>query len=277
MPVPLPELPASPTVETSRDFLETIDGVAEREALAERLINAHSRSEVGLERVAEAVLYAERLTIPHAPDLGVLERIRARHRDAAIAWEADILEHFEHPTFRMFDSLWQLQFGFTCECTEGPVLQRPVSMAALEFLSRAVQALIGSLPRVALEPPGWFLALDERNYPSVATKSFRRKEKGAWLRARALLHQMLTREQRWSLRASGGFQVQGQDGRTYEVSKTAVRLIVDGKPRVSYCIHPKERLPAYDVMLAQKLLLESNVQHFLATANARDLDAARAG
>lgn len=172
----------------------------------------------------------------------------------------------------MFDNVWRGEFGFTCGCTEGPVEQRALSMAALSFLSRGVRALIASLPRVALEPPRWILEALERSYRQ-SDKRFRKKEKQAFMRSRALLHQLLTREQRWSLRASGSFIVRGQDGREYEVRKDGVLLIVEGKPTVSYCIHPKERLPIYDVMLAQKLLLESNVEHFLATANARELAA----
>jgi hypothetical protein len=91
-------------------------------------------------------------------------------------------------------------------------------------------------------------------------------------RSKALLHQLLTREQRWSLRGRGSFLVTAQDGRTYEVTKAhGVRLIVDGRPHTSYCIHPAGDLPVYDVMVAQKLLLEADVGHFLAVANARDL------
>lgn len=97
-------------------------------------------------------------------------------------------------------------------------------------------------------------------------------DRQAELRARALLHQFLTREQRWSLRASHSFLVTGQDGQTYEVGEgSGVRLLVNGKPVRSFCIHPREILPPCDVMLAQKLLLESNIEHFLATANVTEI------
>lgn len=87
-----------------------------------------------------------------------------------------------------------------------------------------------------------------------------------------MLHRLLTREQRWSLRATNSFVVIGQDGRTYEVREgMPVQLIEAGQPKTSYCIHPITRLPPHDVMVAQKLLLETNIEHFLATANATDL------
>lgn len=88
-----------------------------------------------------------------------------------------------------------------------------------------------------------------------------------------MLHQFLTREQRWSLRARKAFFVIGQDGRTYEIQgHGGIRLISDGRPTTSFCIRPSGlMLPSSDLMLAQKLLLETNVEHFLATANARGL------
>ena len=39
----------------------------------------------------------------------------------------------------------------------------------------------------------------------------------------------------------------------------------------SFCIHPTERVPDADSMLAQKLMLETDHDRFLKTANAHDL------
>lgn len=63
------------------------------------------------------------------------------------------------------------------------------------------------------------------------------------------------------------------DGRTYLIRQgthgNVWRLNRKGEKIVNYCIIIEDQAPAFDHMLAQKLLLEANIKAFLKTANAR--------
>ncbi len=98
----------------------------------------------------------------------------------------------------------------------------------------------------------------------------KRITKQADQRAKALLHRHLTKEQRADLRASRGFNLVGQNGKTYRVEEGSCRnvfLMIAGEKRVLYCVVPAaERIPVYDLMLAQKVMLESDIKHFFKIA-----------
>lgn len=179
-----------------------------------------------------------------------------RLQETIMAWEDDLLFHDGHRGLRIFQDPRRLTVSFSCRCAQ-PLEERTLRLVALKF-SRAVRDMIARYRVRTRLPEGIGQA--------------RRNEDRADRRARALLHGFLTREQRWALRATGRFPVRGQDGQTYDVGGLhGVNLLVDGRPSISYCIHARERLPPHDVMIAQKLLLETNVEHFLATANAKVL------
>lgn len=95
-------------------------------------------------------------------------------------------------------------------------------------------------------------------------------------RARALLFQYLAREQKWELRAHRRFTVVGQDGLTYRVyawSGMNVRVFDGEKETQSLCVVPKPEtpLPVFDLMLAQKVLLERHISKFMEMAVRRTL------
>jgi hypothetical protein len=105
---------------------------------------------------------------------------------------------------------------------------------------------------------------------------FRRRHRlktAARRRARQLFFRFLTREQKWELRAHQRVTTIGQDGRTYRIHEYQggnVHLVEDGIPTTTLCVvaNPAvvDDLPIHDLMLAQKILLESNVAEFLKTA-----------
>lgn len=169
-----------------------------------------------------------------------------------------ILGHRDHPGLLRDDDPFNRLMGLNCNCVQPP-FQIRLSITQVALAGRAVRELIG---RVSFGGRGWTRSKKERQSAARAEK-----------RARCLLHQFLTREQRWSLRADGSFTVQAQDGNTYRVryGKT-VQLIENGQPVMGYCIHPREPIPELDVMLIQKLLLETNLQYFLANANKTPLN-----
>ena len=97
------------------------------------------------------------------------------------------------------------------------------------------------------------------------------RQEEASKRARALLERHLTKCQRQMLDNEGAFTLEVND-RLYCVRPGArvERLNKKTKRVESYfCIHPEthHRLPAYDVALSQKLLLEANEREFLSIAN----------
>jgi len=94
----------------------------------------------------------------------------------------------------------------------------------------------------------------------------------ATARARRLLLRHLSEDQRHEYVNSGSFHVQGESGRLYKLShKWAGNIEVVtkpwGDPLATLCIHPIERIPIEDSLLAQKLLIESDEDELHAIAN----------
>ena len=91
-------------------------------------------------------------------------------------------------------------------------------------------------------------------------------------RGKALLREWLSPEQKAQFDASKCFDVVGCDsGRRYRISHgtgTNVHEIDDaGRPVMGWCFVPSGHLVAGDVMLAQKIALETNERAALAVAN----------
>lgn len=179
--------------------------------------------------------------------------IRAATRYKIVAFLDLLAEHKKHPTFRTHGWVFDREIGFCC-CER-------------EFRT-PITSLCESLP----EARESFMALynrQMRNTEVQRQKAHRKAEK----KARALLFRYLTREQKWSLRASNGFEVVGQDGLTYRIVSEHLGRSVVLRGHLSYCFHAKEiELPRFDLMLAQKLYIETRTADFLAEAHVNDPD-----
>lgn len=97
-------------------------------------------------------------------------------------------------------------------------------------------------------------------------------------RAKKLLETNLNESQLEELNTKKRFTVQGQDGKSYMVlheSHANVFLVEGTVPIINYCIVPSTStpVPVYDQMLAQKLLLEFNIEDFMRIANATNIPA----
>ncbi len=104
----------------------------------------------------------------------------------------------------------------------------------------------------------------------------RKKDHKAYKRAARLLHGCLTPKQRREWHKKNHIHVIGQDGQLYRIearSHQNVFLIEDGVPAIQFCVVSQQKMPVPDLMLAQKLLLESNIEHFMKLANKWDLRA----
>jgi hypothetical protein len=90
-------------------------------------------------------------------------------------------------------------------------------------------------------------------------------------RGMALLREWLSPQQLWQLEAYNYFEVIGCNSGaryriTYGVSTNVVELDGYGRPRLGWCFIPEGNLVAGDVMLAQKIALETNERGALAIA-----------
>lgn len=194
-------------------------------------------------------------------DERLLIAMRAARRYHLSAWVAALRLHRGHETFFWNDSPVDRTIGFVCSCT-----------GTQQHWDAKLTDLREALP----EHREWVLRIrcHERRRGS---KKARREAFIANRKAKALLHRFLTKEQRWELRGSKSFRVVGQDGRTYLVTEGMagnVRLVEGPEHVATLCVVPKYEvttLPMYDLMLAQKILLESQTEEFLRTARVRDL------
>lgn len=178
----------------------------------------------------------------------------ARHHHLSI-WDAALREHKGHPTFRMHGHAYTLEYGFTCECS-GTEREWRVTITSLkEMLPAARETVIRLFKHHALGH----------------TRKARRERARAELRAKALLHRFLTREQRLEFRKTRGFTMKGKDGREYLVthgSSTNVILEHEGE-KYALCVIPEKdwgQIPVSDVLLAQKIMLETDPEAFIRLA-----------
>ncbi len=174
---------------------------------------------------------------------------------------AELRLHHNHKTFFWNDSPINRTIGFICSCS-----------GVEQHWDVRLHHLQEALP----EHREWVLRV-RRHMQRRGSKKTRREAFRANRKAKALLHRFLSKEQRWELRASKAFRVIGQDGRTYLVTEGLagnVRLVEGTEHLATLCVVPRYEvtsLPMYDLMLAQKILLESQTEKFLRTAHVRDL------
>lgn len=94
-------------------------------------------------------------------------------------------------------------------------------------------------------------------------------------RAEELLKKHLDQKQREQYEKDKKFRVRSKDGAEFELaslwSGNAVELTPDGKRLARFCIHPREYVPIPDLLLAQKLMLETDPETFRKTANRSEI------
>lgn len=104
-----------------------------------------------------------------------------------------------------------------------------------------------------------------------------RDEVAAEDRARETLLKTLSPHQRAQFEKSAHFDVEvREDGRyrgTYRIHKGTVFNVEHRESGTRYCARPDGQMPVYDVMLGQKLTLETNPKEFFKQANVSPRDA----
>jgi hypothetical protein len=98
------------------------------------------------------------------------------------------------------------------------------------------------------------------------------EQNGPEARSRRLLRDWLSPEQRAQFDANNYFEVTGSHtGRRYRIQygtlSNVVELDASGQPAIGWCFVPERPLAAGDVMLAQKIALETDEAAMLAVAH----------
>lgn len=102
----------------------------------------------------------------------------------------------------------------------------------------------------------------------------RKKAEEAEARAEQLLRQHLSDEQLADYDAHGHIHVIGADGVRYRLEKKWSGNILEFKGDravARYCVHPRERIPVHDSIMAQKLMLETDPASLKKIANRTEL------
>jgi hypothetical protein len=103
-------------------------------------------------------------------------------------------------------------------------------------------------------------------------EEYEQNQRAARVRARILLGEFLSEEQKAELEKDGRFHVTGSRGRRYCIRTTGQSgnvdlLKPDGSVQATLCCHPREALPNEDAWLMQMIELRHDEDHFLRTAN----------
>lgn len=111
---------------------------------------------------------------------------------------------------------------------------------------------------------------EQRIAREEAEIAYKKKYEAASLRAEELLLACIDEQQRKDYLEKGYFETKVKD-KKYRIKKgrsgNVFQLDEKGQEKYRYCVHPYELVPDQDTMLTQLLMLHSDENKFLATAN----------
>lgn len=166
------------------------------------------------------------------------------HREPQ-GWNRHLETHRRHPSFRIHTWAMSREYGFSCEC---------------EGHEEEWRITISQIRQMMMDAPRFLSGFETMVRQRAGDKAKKRDLRRAHAKAKALLYHNITREQKWELRATEGFTIVGADGKQYritEASSNNVKYVVNGVEQQSLCVVTAGiTLPVYDLMLAQKLMLE---------------------
>lgn len=167
-------------------------------------------------------------------------------------WNNRLEEHRHHPTFRVHTWPFTREYGFSCSCS-GTEQEWRIDIGCLKEMIPGARE---SLMRLY------------RHHLSAGSKLQRREQRLAEVKAKALLHRYLTKEQRLELRKTNAFTAKAKDGKNYLITRVLDPNVFIEHEGTKYalCVIPKEWLPTYDTLLAQKIMLETDPEAFLRLA-----------
>jgi len=199
------------------------------------------------------------VVIPTRDDNLVFAMGQARQHKSKV-WQDLLKQHRGHPSFCTIQDIRVRELGFACSCSG---IQQEFKLKLTELKELLPEA------REAIQRATY-------NLQVKGNKARKRKAHKALIRSQALLYRYLTKEQKWTLRGEKSFFVKGKDGHTYEIHAAGTNNVTryeDGWRKYKFCVVSKYEhpIPVYDLMLAQKLTLESDPRSFLDIAVTRDM------
>jgi len=205
-------------------------------------------------------------------DQPVLAGVRTSPRMDANIWTRALREHCDHEQFHLEDFPMERLVGFACSCRgDGDEDAWTMPLTELRRQHQDVRNFFEAV-RTRQNVPGnvWHDRRVRRE--SAHAANMLRAEK----KASVLLRRSLNAEQRRELRQRRAFHVTAADGRRFRIEDGSAHnvVLVDGTgDAVRYCVvfRHHDRLPNADLMLAQKLLLETDPGAFLKLARFQDL------
>lgn len=191
-------------------------------------------------------------------DERLLVAMRVARQHHLTIWDNALREHKSHPTFKMQGYPHTLEYAFTCEC-EGVEREWRIRVHALkEMLPEARDAVMRLY----------------KHSSKAGQKALRRMWAKADRRARALLYRYLSREQRMEVRRTRALTLKDKNGRVYDIRLDGHQHSIETEhegQRYSLCVIPKTEhgLPTHDVVLAWKIMLDTDPETFLRLARVR--------
>jgi hypothetical protein len=114
----------------------------------------------------------------------------------------------------------------------------------------------------------WVLFGTQGRGPSARSRNLQLE---AERRAESLLQEVLSHQEGQGLEERGYLEIPSPNraGRVYRVPKGRgmVSVFEDGRAVMSLCVQPVEWIPAGDIVLMHKLMIEANEEEYLRTAN----------
>ena len=164
--------------------------------------------------------------------------------------------------------------GLVMGDTLGKPLEGADPIQLIRQLCMAAFAQSKGLPQGVLHPLVQEGLVRHQTASTDIVDDYKQKQEAAQAKALELLSEHLDPMQIEELANHGQFHVWGLDGQRYRICRKHshnVFRIVDGQAVTEYCIGVSTGVPTPDTMLMQKLLLESDPDLFLKTANVWDL------
>lgn len=181
-----------------------------------------------------------------------------------------LMNHMHHRGFQPTDCDYTRTIGWKCNCgEEGDDVDVPTEW--YNEVGRWQKGAWGRYQAIRYAQAQRFgNEAARRMWSDFAPKKPTPEQEEAEKKARELLFRFLSKKQREQLESLGYFEQMGGDGNLYRLwhgEHRSIELVEDKEVVSTLCIHPKIIVPASDTLLAQKLLVQGDIDRLYKTAN----------
>lgn len=184
-----------------------------------------------------------------------------------------LIEHMRHGGFEPVDSDEDHTIGWRCSCREdGCDVDMPIGW--YNDVGRWQKGAWGRYQAIRYaRAKRWGHQAARQMWSDFAPKAPTPEELEANKKAKELLYRFLSKKQRDQLESVGYFEQVGGDGNLYRLwygEHRSIELVEGGEVTKRLCVHPRIIVPVGDTLLAQKLLLQGDIDRVYKTANVTD-------